>query len=296
MGIAKVISEINRKLITVTYRASEYFNSDRYIHKYYLSPEDKGKLFPVDICALGTMAWHAVDFEVDGEINFWDGVVPDKLPGITIRYKDLALEKTVDSELVRRGLMAMAAYNKDLSPYDLSPEEICAAANFNEWLRGYEKKLAIKHTEIEEKMLDGLRGADPFLVDYEIDMDVSFYLRQDDPFCENEEYDRHDWDSDAALMCSTKYIMVPPSRKEFSNPDYFGIGDDRDHNDGHNAENPLCRFSHSYLFHELTSHRGIPARHLKRIGRIWTDITVRHQTAIDIDLTGEQLVANRVKA
>jgi hypothetical protein len=49
---------------------------------------------------------------------------------------------------------------------------------------------------------DGLRGNDPFLVDYEIELKMDFYLCEDDPMYDNEDADCNDWDKHAALYAA----------------------------------------------------------------------------------------------
>lgn len=235
MGRARIVSgNDNVKRICVSYRASDIFDSWHYIHKYYLTPEDKGKLFPVDICALDMLSYRQADFEIEGEIDLRHGMIPDKLHTITIFYKDLKLEKVVDAELVRCGLRAISAYRQD-KWCELTAEEARAALNLNEWLRCYEKILIAKHNEIEEGLRNDLRVAEPFLVDYEIDLVISFFLHENDLLNDNDDADCNDWDSEVSLMCIMKSICAPTWLNSFQDPDYWGIGDDRDHNDSHGS-------------------------------------------------------------
>lgn len=55
MGRVIITGEDVRKHIAVSYMSSDIFDSSHFIHKYYLSSDDKGKLFPVDISALEVM-------------------------------------------------------------------------------------------------------------------------------------------------------------------------------------------------------------------------------------------------
>lgn len=286
----------NSRRLLVFYRDSDLFDSSLFIHKYYLAPEDKGKLFPVDIRALEVLSCSGVEYGLEGNLDLWRSIIPEQLPDVTIYYQDLKLEKTVDANLVRRGLQAIAAYRRDILR-DATPEEARAALQLNDWLRNYEKTLAAKYLDLENGLKHGLSGADPFLVDYEIALEMKFYLREDDPYFDNEAANEHDWDMDAGLMCNLKYLFTPSCLKEFDDPDYFGIGDNQDHNDAHGRSrtDPVLHARHCMLFHELTSHHGVPIRHLKRIGRIWTDIKVQYQTAVEIDLSAEIIGARQVE-
>ena len=279
----------------VDHRDSNLFDYWHYIHKYYLSPDDKGRLFPVDIQALEFLFYDREEFGIEEPFDLWHGVIPGTLPDVMIFYRDLKLEKHLDADLVRRSLTAIAAYKQELMR-DLTPEEERAALNLNTWLGGYEKSLVARYIEIANGMNEGLRGTDPLLVDYEIDLEMQFYLREDDPFYDNDAANEHDWEIHTALMCELKSLITPHRRNDVHDPEYFGLGDDRDHNEpwGRGCADPVMQARHCYLFHTLTSHCGVPRSHLKRIGMIWTDIRVINQTAVTIDLTGENIVARQV--
>lgn len=282
------IEDHGKNRITVRYSQSDKFDSSHFIHKYYLSNEDKRRLFPVDINALETMA--CLDDEIS--VEFLNGVIPEDFPECTIVYDDIGLEKFVDCGLVRRGLLAVSVYRKDQRA-ELATEEVRAALSLNEWLREYEKILLAKQLSIEREIKDGLRGSDTFLVDFETELTLDFYVREDDPSYENNDADKYDWDRHSALMCRIKHLAASTSTDEINNSGYRGLGDCQDHNDisgrGHN--NPVCRARHCLLFHELTEHCGVPFKHLIRIGTIWANIEVNHQNAFDIDLRGELVSA-----
>jgi hypothetical protein len=99
-------------------------------------------------------------------------------------------------------------------------------------------------------------------------------------------------------MCPLKGVGAYTSRRRVNEPDYFGLGDDQNHNDCGNINhpNPVYREKHCYLFHELTSHCGVPFKHLIRIGLISAEFIVRYQNMVDIDLTGEKIDARQEDA
>ncbi len=280
MGRIKILNEgSGRKKVSVRFRDSDHFDSSHYIHKYYLSSEEREKLFPVDIIAL------QMCIESDDQISLWEGVIPAVLPDCTILYRDIGLVKHVDGDLVRCALLAILNYQNDLHA-ELTPEEVRAALNLNEWLREYEKTLLAKQLSIEEELRNCLRGNDPFMVDYEIELKIDFYLREDDSFCNNEDAHKHDWDSDSALMCCHKFI----SSREMKNPDYYDDFNDmcfRAH------RNPVYQAQHCELFHELTEHCDVPHKHLIRIGIISAEFEVLYQNMVDIDLAGERIIAKQ---
>ncbi len=294
-SVRKVSSDGDCPRFQVDYRDSNLFDYWHYIHKYYLSSDDKGSLFPVDIQALEFLFYCREESGIEEPFDFRDGVIPGTLPDVVIFYRDLKLEKRPDADLVRRGLIAIAAYRGEIMR-DLTAEEECAALNLNEWLCGYEKSLIAGYIEIENGMKEELRRTDPLLADFEMDLEMQFYLRQDDPFYDNDAADEHDWDRDAALMCELKPITTPHRLNEIHDPEYFGLGDDRDHNEnrGRGCADPVVQARQCNLFHMLTSNCGVPRSHLKRIGMIWSDIRVINQTAVTIDLTGKNIVARQV--
>lgn len=283
MGVRKIsVDENGRKHLTINYRENEHAHEHRFIHKYYLSAEDKGKLLPVDLVAL----------EVDHHEDIWEGIVPEVVEGCTLFYQDIGAEKQVDSDLARRGLLAIAAYNRELRA-ELTQEEVRTALNLNEWLREYEKKLLAKQLSLEKELKDGLRGKDPFLVDYEIELKIYFYVREDDPFYENDEANKYDCDSHSAQMVKMKHIDI--STGNVGTPDYRGLGDEQDHSNICDIEHPdpLFRVKHCTLFHELTYGHDVPFKHLGRIGIICADFEVLYQNMVDIDLSGERIVARQ---
>lgn len=287
MGKVRKIStnDSGCKHLTINYIDNESNHEHRYIHKYYLSAEDKGKLLPVDLVALEA----SLD---ENHSNLWKGIVPNTVKGCTILYQDIGAEKLVDSDLARRGLLAIASYHKDQRA-ELTPEELHAALNLNEWLRGYEKTLLAKQLSLEEDLKNCLRGNDPFLVDYEIDLKLDFYLREDDPFYDNQEAHKYDCDGDSGLMCIVKHIDY--RKGAIGTPDYRGLGDDQDHSNIWRIDhcNPIYRVKHCSLFHELTDHYDVPIKHLIRIGCICAEFEVLYQNMVDIDLSGELIVARQ---
>jgi len=273
-------------------RSSYHYDCDNFIHKYFLSPEDKAKLCPADISVLEILADRHAELRADS------CATPPEAPNFaTIYYKDLKLEKQVDWQVVQRGLSAIKAYYQDCRA-ELTLEETRAALNLNEWLRNHEKTLLARLLTIEQQLQQEMRGEDPFLADYEIELMLDFYLREDDPFFENEPSSRDDWDRDTALMCSIKcFVPSNLAKASVADPDYWGLGDNQDHNDMRyrSRDNPVYQSQHCWLFHELISHCGVPIKHLIRIGAIWSDFQVVHQHAVNIDLRGDQIEVHQIK-
>lgn len=272
--------------------SSYHYNCDNFIHIYFLAPEDKTKLCPSDISVLEILADRHAEFCDDSCT-----ALPNTPNFATIYYKDLKLEKQVDWEVVQRGLSAIKAYDQDCST-ELTLEETRAALNLNDWLRNHEKTLLARLLNIEQRMQKEMRSDASFLADYEINLTLDFYLREDDPFFENELSSRDDWDMETARMCYMECIVARNLTKaDVDDPDYFGLGDNQDHNDMRNCnlDNPVYQSKHCWLFHKLISHCGVPIKHLIRIGAIWADFQVIHQHAVTIDLSGQQTEINQIK-
>lgn len=214
-----------------------------------------------------------------------------------ITYKDIGMEKRIDGETARQVMTAYLAYEKD-SWAELSPEEEQAVINFNHWLIDWEKQLLARIIQISEAMERQVRSGDSWLTDYEIDVTVYFYARDDDPFSydNTEDFWKGNIECDSQLLCETNMICRGPiSAVEAAKDDYWGIGDSHDHNDHRGYYKELDEQErperHCYTFHELYDHVGFRRNHMRRIGYVSTDIKVRHQNGISVDLFGEQPVA-----
>jgi hypothetical protein len=248
--------------LAVMHGWSNIFNAWHYIHKYYLEPEDKGQLFPADLQALERLQGTT---EVSELLR--NG---DSMPGCTVYYKDLGLEKSLSGRLVAAGLLGIAAYRKERQQ-EMTPEELQAALQLNAWLREYEQTLHRQRNQLEQKLKKSLAGGDPFATHYEIEVELEYYLRDDDPFCTAADPHLNDWDEDISLMCRL--------RLEQHNS---GDTDYNDHPERGRCSNPVFNEPHSWLFHDLTSHHGVPVKHLCRIGRVWGEVMVRYQNAVGV--------------
>lgn len=281
--------------------SSYQYDYNNFIHKYFLAPEDKAKLCPSDISVLNILADRLAEF-CDDELcddELCDGscTTPHVAPSFaTIYYKDVKLEKQVDWGVVQRGLSAIEAYDQDCSA-ELTLEETRAALNLNDWLRNHEKILLARMLAIKQQLQQEMRSDAAFLADYEINLMLDFYLREDDPFFEDELSSCDDWDMETARMCYMEcFVASNLTKADVDDPDYFGLGDNQDHNDMRNCnlDNPVYQSKHCWLFHELISHCGVPIKHLIRIGAVWADFQVIHQHTVTIDLSGERIEVNQI--
>lgn len=260
------------QLCTASYRQAKFCKAARYIHKYYLPSELKPKVFIADIKAFMR------------EVYSWGHKFPTTFTRYVIRYSDLLLKKTLSSHDVEIVFQAIKAYFSDYES-DLTNDEDLAALKLNAWLVEWEKSLLKEGIRLREEMERQVNSGNGWLSDYEFELDVSFYVRDDDPYSpdNNPDASEHDVDCDDSMVCSTDklfFILKGAAREH----DYWGIGDDQDHNDRHGS----CRIGaiyeakHCTTFHELFSHLRIPMKHMGRIGQICTDITIYHQNFADV--------------
>ncbi len=270
---------------TVKYDRAIHEREVRYIHKYYLPQELKPKIFVADILGV-----HCC-FADDEECNLWRMRIPAALPACVIQYEDLGLEKRIDGDSVRKVLVAYAKYIDDCRA-ELTLEETRSALNLNAWLRKWEKQLLAQQIMLIERLERRVRSNDSWMTDYEIDLEISFYIRDDDPFSEekNPEGSEYDVDCDPALLCNTHFVFGAACAEEAPEHDYWGLGDQQAHNDPSASGNPIYQLPHCTTFHDLYDHQHIPMKHMGRVGRVYADFVIRYQHGISVDLTGEEAV------
>ena len=110
-----------------------------------------------------------------------------------------------------------------------------------------------------------------WLFDYEIELEVSCWLREDDPAYQE--------DHDNILVTLKEYL------KGLRNPTQaFGIDDGMNHNecqwgDGH----PMQGEFHCWLYHCLYDHTDLWFEDMLRIGHIWVDLKVLYQHKSDVE-------------
>lgn len=253
----------------------------RYIHKYYLPQNFRTGILPVDIDGIFGC------FSEDCDSGIYDGIIAAFVPDCVIQYMDLGLEKYIEGTTARQILLAIAAFHAD-GRAELTPEENQAAINLNVWLIDWEKDLLSRCVQVSAKMEQQVRAGDSWLTDYEIDVEVEFYMRDDDPYSEDNMPDSTDDD----LLCKIKLLV---DKLDFScgSKLHRGIGDDQNNNDCHTRKEEIYNVRHCATFHELFSHMHMPLKHAGRIGRVCTDIIMRHQNGVKVDLKGEVVIAVR---
>ena len=248
---------------TVDFRGARCRYRERYIHKYYLPSELKGAISPADIN--GLLRGH----------EWWGGCIPRKLPECRIHYKDIGLDKLVPGAVANRVLQAVNRYVDDCGA-PLTEAEQRAAMRLNAFLATWEQEVLAELIRTSETLERRVRAADPLTTDYEVELEVDFYVRNDDPFSEdnNPEASVNDIDENSALLCRSRLLAFAASRAEADDPEYWGVGDCQDHNDRGCGEG-IYRERHCATFHEIYDHLHVPMKHMGRIGSVYTDIRAR---------------------
>ena len=138
-----------------------------------------------------------------------------------------------------------------------TPENIAKLEKLNDHLRVIEHETDAEAKKIKQALQARLREQKDFLTDYELEIDLVFYLREDDP-----EYSEDEDSILVTLDCC----------------DYIGF-EDADETYDHNDVVRFLPFKHCALFHALYDHIS-PELHwsdLLRTGSIWVIIKVEYQ-------------------
>lgn len=160
------------------------------------------------------------------------------------------------------------------SVIEYTDPEIEGLLRFNQRLSVVEHYLRTLGQAQNKRMTDRVADPDDPLDDYEIEVTLYFILREDD----------WDFDDDDDNFLTIRRISLKPGRH------YDMMSDDQDHKD------PIRKFPgalqavrHCRLFFELYNYSsGVEQRKLSlkdclRIGQIWVDVAVQHQSTLNID-------------
>lgn len=253
-----------------------YSQEAEYIHKYYLPREYCRSVTRQDTAAL---LYHAhiprggEDPSDRGKAMMSDGAL--------LFYKDIGCEKFLGSEQIKTVFMAVKEWSAD-NGAELTDEEINAAIALNARLARLEESILKECVKLDNELQARSAGGDEFLNDYEIFVEVVFFMDDNHPaYYEDDVY------HDAEVMVRLQGTPSMPGKgvaEEIQQDDYWGVGDEMDHNrilsrihPGH----PLWGIPHCRLFHELEHYSPMPMRHVGRIGMIWSEIKVLHQNFVD---------------
>ena len=150
--------------------------------------------------------------------------------------------------------------------FQKTPENIAKLEKLNDHLRVIENETNAEAKKIKEALQARLREQKDFLTDYELEIDLVFYLREDDP-----EYSE---DEDGILVILDCH-------------NYIGF-ENADENYDHNDVIRFLPFKHCTLFHALYDHitPDLYWRDLLRIGSVWVEIKVEYQKKYGLETEG----------
>lgn len=255
-----------------SYRSSSmtintYKSGDRYVYKYYVPNEIKSKIHVADLTAIQQASMEnsvTQDKSVPGE-------------GVFVEYAQLGVKKWISPEDAQAVMIAYEKYYDDIRAA-MTDDEKLAAQQLNHWLRQQEKVVLDHCRQLNSEMQQRLHSPQDPINDYEIDIHVSFYVREDDPFYDDDAANQFDPDCDASLLWTFNDCVK--SHIQWFDEKQWGWGDDLDHNDHLTAGSSEVN-NHCAWFHELYDHAHIPMKHMARVGKMWVDIQVQHQMELD---------------
>ena len=141
-----------------------------------------------------------------------------------------------------------------------------------QYLQRLNAQLVVIEQQVKREALDliaqldaRVHHPDDWLADYELELEVSFWLREDDPAYQE--------DDDNILVTLKEYLTL------LRVPDYdCGLDDGINHNafqqrDGH----PMQGECHCWVYHRLYDHTDLWFDDMLRIGHIWVNMPVIYQ-------------------
>ena len=150
----------------------------------------------------------------------------------------------------------------------LSPDQRHYVQQLNERLAAIEHHVQREATALNSQLQTRVQDPVDWLSDYEIELEVTVWLREDDPA-----YQEDDDNILAALRESLKPVFAPRVLlRDGTNYNAF------QQMDGH----PMQKEVHCYLYHRLYGHTDLWFDDMLRIGRIWVDIQVWYQHTCEV--------------
>ena len=140
----------------------------------------------------------------------------------------------------------------------------------NNRLHLFQNKIIKEAKKLDSELIKRVEDENDELEDYEIDLELSLYLKEDD-----KEYKE---DDDNIIMTLNDYVKGI-SDKECDYP-----WDDTNHNEFHIRNNPhnMKDEHHCWFYHCLYDHTELTWDDMLRIGSFWMDIHVHYQYSDNI--------------
>jgi hypothetical protein len=159
-----------------------------------------------------------------------------------------------------------------MSWHALSPEQQQYLQSINAHLTRIEHQFKAAALAMSAELNARVEAPEDWLCDYEIELGVSFWLRQDDPAYRE--------DDDNIMV--TLHERLTHRRED----DTFSIGDGRNYN-GVPPDSGLAPTlgtePHCWLYHRLYDDSDLTWNDLLRIGHIWVDMQVIYQYEVAVD-------------
>jgi hypothetical protein len=135
----------------------------------------------------------------------------------------------------------------------------------NDRLKNLQDKLLAEAVTLDKELLKRVQDVDDPLDDYEIELVISFFLKEDDL-----EY-KEDEDN---ILTSIQEHLKGISAKY---PKYPWLSEDN-HNEFRDRKNHIMKDEyHCWWYHCLYDHTHLDFKDILRIGLIWSDIKVEYQ-------------------
>jgi hypothetical protein len=151
----------------------------------------------------------------------------------------------------------------------LSPDQRQYLQQINDRLIVIERHAKREALTLIAQLEARIQDPQDWLCDYEIELEVSFYPREDDPAYQDDEDNilATTWDSLKGIGTGEHPIASRYNWNEFQCMD----GD------------PQQQEHHCWLYHHLYDHSGLRWEDLLRIGHIWVDLQVTYQSACEVE-------------
>ena len=155
--------------------------------------------------------------------------------------------------------------------HNLTQSNLNTLQKLNHKLKSLEKKLLKEAITLDEVLLKRVEDKEDLLHDYEINLIISFYLKEDDV--------HYDENEDNILVTLREYLKNI-SIDEKKNPWRWSAN----HNEFRGQTDHLMKGeNHCWLYHSLYDHTHLSFEDLLRIGTIWSDIEVCYQYVDTVD-------------
>ena len=151
-----------------------------------------------------------------------------------------------------------------MQPQDLSPDQRLQLQRLNDRLATIEKHAKREAITLNTQLRARIQDSADWLTDYEIELEITFRLRKDDPAYR---------DDDDNLLATLRETLKDCDQDDFGIDDGINHNDVFKHIDGH----PLQGEFHCWLYHCLYDHTDLWFDGMLRIGSIWVDIQVWYQ-------------------